>query len=108
MTPSDVMRNAAEYLETHGWMTGVSGVMDTQPQRCAVGALYAGMGVSFLDRCGHPNKDAVQAAHSHLDAVLMTPDGGAATWNDQPERTAEEVIAKLREVADALEADRGE
>lgn len=91
MTPAEVLRKAAEYLETHGWMQGDYGVPGGPS--CLLGAMRK------TTRATTPDYDiAYWAIRKSVGGRLPVE------WNDQPGRTAEEVIAKLREVADQLDA----
>jgi hypothetical protein len=125
-SPAEVLRAAALYLERHGWNQdtyyppGTAGHCLTPPA-CALGAL--GMVVY-----GHPvtepesesNPDFRQldraraALREHLEThglavtgPMWTWDDGEpdpvtiADWNDEPDRTQNEVITALNAAADA-------
>lgn len=85
MTPADVLDAAADLLESDGWIQGEE---QTEHGRCVVGALVGSVGeeASLRTFC---------AAHDLL-AVRVGP---VPLWNDEPERTADEVIETLRKVA---------
>jgi ATP:corrinoid adenosyltransferase len=83
------LREAADLLATDGWVQGVP--EDDQGRHCAAGAIEAvtgdGTGKNFA-----VSGTAMVAVADHL-GIRITD------WNDQPGRTAEEVIAVLRETA---------
>lgn len=91
MTAKDTLLRAAELLERDGWCRGNS--IDRQGRRCAMGAINSashepGSGTAW---------DRFDQAADRLQTYLgrtHVPD-----WNDHPERTAEQVIAALREAA---------
>jgi hypothetical protein len=128
ITPADILRGAATYLETHGWTQHVyyapePGYNDGRPCQpfppaCADGAL--GMATygyrSFIpsDNLGNPAfplyRDAADFLGDYLERTehtltlkLASDDWAVAdlfTWNDTDGQTAEHVIATLRAAAD--------
>jgi hypothetical protein len=82
---ADRLRAAADLLATNGWIQGQPS--DEHDRYCMVGA------VNVVTDDADVYQDAIRVIHEHLD------NWGIAQWNDQPERTAEEVIAVLRETA---------
>lgn len=114
-TPADILRGAAHYLRSHGWVQGVLYANTTAltPPACALGALgMAAFGEPILvppptDRPGwHEHRQAANALHDYLD---LPGDGDAVdftigTWNDTPGRTVDQVIAALLATADEWEA----
>jgi membrane-bound lytic murein transglycosylase B len=124
LTPADVLRGAASYLQSHGWhqhdlYAPNSGV--PFPPACAIGAIYA---AAF----GHPTTSGEAADHPHLpvarnaigvladhltgtgitpastadpDALAYADQHGAAydtitAWNDTDGQTGQHVIRQLR------------
>lgn len=82
-----VLLDAADYIEKHGWCQG--NYCDPLGRVCALGALN-------IVSCGIPNHTegiAINAAIRLMWNLRITQ------WNDHPERTKEEVIAALRKVA---------
>ena len=108
MTPADVLRRAADYIAEHGWKRGDMG--DHGGPRCAVGALHSAVGAQDYSHLGDDSERLVEAAWTL--AEVRIPCQSLSRWNDQPHRTAEEVISTLRTVASRLDAhpgrDRGE
>ena len=114
----DLLRAAADVLERYGWGQGriMKAGLTGQPIFCLAGAIsYAAMQDrmphaqfsedSFILHIRNGDKkheinEALQAVSSNL--YLYGKDTLTAwKWNDATGRTKEEVIAKLREVADA-------
>lgn len=93
----DVLRRAADLLKERGWFQGkdFNGDVDYREKMCASRAICAASPVVGLTE-----------AHRRL---IMALGGGANAshccvifdWNDAPERTAAEVIATLRAVAES-------
>ena len=91
VTDADVLNRAAELIETVGWCQGTYGGRDVG-HFCLVGAVDEAMwelrGLEFfydLFELPLPTYFGKQSPHH---------------WNDRPERTREEVVAKLRELAE--------
>ncbi|MGW4499488.1 DUF6197 family protein [Micromonospora sp. NPDC004336] len=120
VTPADLLRMAALYLRRHGWHQGTYyTTTDTlTPPACAVGAIgMAAAGRPLL----HPvlltqaDEDtyhrAIAALVDHLDdyapvfhvdedGYLLDEHTSPYSWNDDPTRTAEQVITALLAAAD--------
>lgn len=81
----DVLLGAAEVIAERGWCQGR--YLDSSGAVCIEGSL----------------RRAAQPSHDHLFEACLAVDRNVGrdivAWNDAPGRTAEEVIAKLREVA---------
>jgi hypothetical protein len=92
-TPStaDVLNQAADYLEQHGWIQGGLGTPDGP--RCVAGA------IGGLERG--------RFCEAWLAFTRYLKPEHPATWNDAPGRTKGEVVAALRAAA-LLEAGRNE
>jgi hypothetical protein len=111
MTPADILRGAARYLETHGWHQGAlyAGSSHT-PAACAIGAI--GM-IACGGRLAPTNprgaRPTYRAATTALHTYLHTATGGqhrrVSDWNDASGRTAAEVIAALRGAAEQYDQD---
>ncbi len=89
MTAAEVARKAADLLERDGWCQGR--LVGNKGDHCILGALDA------VD----PSEDA-RFLKATSDFILRVK-GAVTLWNDAPERTANEVIALLRQVATELE-----
>ncbi len=90
MTAAEVARKAADLLERDGWCQGK---FRNSGAHCVVAALTA------VDDWSAPEQAAVRRrlrVHAGTEWLV--------NWNDAPERTADEVIALLRQVATELEA----
>jgi hypothetical protein len=118
-TPADLLRGAADYLETHGWHQRA--VYDRRgdsatPPACAMGALYlvAYGDLATADDVGYEVdltpavRDALRLLSAHVvDTTGRYPDhdfGEYQTvigdWNDEDRRTITDVTAALRAAAD--------
>ena len=113
LTPADILRCAARYLELHGWNQGTyyAPTEDNPfPPACVDGAIgMAAYGrVTFLALA--PDRDpafrdytrAVTYLVDYLDLNTFTgcDNPNPFDWNDRPTRTAEQVITTLRAAAD--------
>ncbi len=106
MTPQEMLQEAADYLAEHGWCQGNffennDESLDVCAGRgnaaCAIGALHA-VRVRKLRVLGVPVYtgivgDAAGLLSTYLDYIPVP------AWNDDPERTAEDVILALRRAA---------
>jgi hypothetical protein len=125
-TPAGVLRDAADYIEAHGWHQGslydwLTDADVTLPPACAAGALYhVGWGydrpTDWVEESLHPRRTVTFAAFRLLAGYLV--DTGATTvplphaeilaayeeviggWNDHDDRTITEVTQTLRGAAD--------
>lgn len=89
----ELLLAGADYLEEHGHTK--STICDLEGRVCAVGALI----YAAKDRDNHKlRKQALGLVEIELG---RPPLGGGfvVCWNNQPERTGQEVIDKFREVA---------
>lgn len=89
VSPADVLNRAADLIEEKGLAKRVFAAADGS--HCAWGAmLEAGYALGEL---------SLEAAETLMLAVV--PRGESIPfWNDRPERTQAQVVAKLREAAD--------
>lgn len=88
METNDVLNQAADYLQEHGWIQG--GLGKPGGPRCAMGALKSVLGeTSVIEFVAYP---PYRALRRHVG-------GFVSDWNDAPERTADQVIATLRAAA---------
>jgi hypothetical protein len=84
---ADVLDGAAELIEYCGWTQNQFGTL--REGLCVSGALNA-------MPAGFDNGEARYFFYSRLHEQLNTD---AVTWNDQSDRTEQDVIDKLREIA---------
>lgn len=87
-----ILLRAAELLEHDGWCQGY--LRDDFGRMCASGAI----GAAIEEMCpvdGDPDtwEDVACRVARHVGARMLT------AWNDESERTKDEVIAALRQVA---------
>jgi hypothetical protein len=125
-TPADLLRGAADYLETHGWHQGA--VYNRRghpitPPACAMGALYL---VAYGDLFTAENvgyevemtpavRDALRLLSAHVvDTTGRYPDHDFAEyrtvigdWNDDDRRTITDVTTALRTAADTWDTVHG-
>jgi hypothetical protein len=123
-TPAQLLRAAADYLDTHGWHQGsrydFSGELMPTPAACAVGALcITTYGNVMADLIHRPEPTPAQWAAlvgvfrvftDYLTGAETRPvcpedvddvyEGIIGGWNDAPDRTATEVTTALRAAAD--------
>lgn len=97
-TVAEVLRRAADILDENGWGQGWLIDPDGGSCACAVGAIQLASGMTPQEiRYGGLTKELAVRATRFFSAVLKST---VSAWNDEPGRTAEEVIAKLREAAE--------
>jgi hypothetical protein len=107
-TPARVLRNAALYLERHGWIQGAyydgtSGVFT--PAACLVGAIgmvcYGGPVDAPAQHFDDPGFLDFEEAVLHLDRYLLVEDGSESyEFNDAKGRRVADVTYVLRQAAD--------
>ncbi|MER5335161.1 DUF6197 family protein [Micromonospora sp. NPDC002717] len=121
VTPADLLRMAALYLRRHGWHQGTYYAKNTDtltPPACAVGAIgMAAAGRPLLHPVMLTQADegtyhrAIAALVDYLDdyapvfhvdedGYLLDEHTSPYSWNDDPARTAEQVITALLAAAD--------
>ncbi len=117
VTPADILRGAARYLEIHGWTQRdhYSNQGGPFPPACALGAIGMaahGRLVALPCNSGPGRSDARRARQyltdylTDLGTITAPADDWDTTpatvydWNDRDEQTAETVIATLRAAAD--------
>lgn len=114
-TPAEILRCAATYIRRHGWHQGDAFAADTDqlfPPACALGAIHAAVtGTATLSLKGSDvaslrGAERVLAAHLHVDLDRLDTDQPfdlIGDWNDEPDRTAAQVVAALHEAAEDWE-----
>ncbi|MCM0675101.1 hypothetical protein NCC78_10420, partial [Micromonospora phytophila] len=121
VTPADLLRCAALYLRRHGWHQGTYYATTTDtltPPACAAGAIgiaCAGHRVEHFSQLdGGTLADYLATigvfvdyldAHAPVffideDGYLLDEHTSPYSWNDDPARTAEQVVAALEAAAD--------
>lgn len=94
-----LLADAADYIEEHGHCKGE--LEDGQGRVCAIGALSATRREAV--RCGAvalQDHSSRQAAQYLIEQTLVGgPSWHIVSWNNHPDRTAQEVIDRFREVA---------
>lgn len=97
MSTSDVLRKAADVIRERGWNQGHFETLGGRV--CVLGAINVACGL---------DADSMKLPLSYLDAeaalraVLPVP--WPSEWNDERDRTAEEVIAALLKAAEQVSA----
>ncbi len=94
MTAAEVARKAADLLERDGWCQGL---FRDGTRRCLSAAITAAVADVSAPRRDIADEVVRDALRRHTG---MT----STRWNDAPERTGDDVIALLRQVANELEA----
>jgi hypothetical protein len=93
MTTKEVLMNAASIVE-RGWCQDRYNDGD---RSCAKGAIYRAAREARVDFL--PVLKALAAVLPQGDPELLCP---IALWNDAPERTQAEVVAAMRQAAEAI------
>lgn len=88
-----VFNLAADIIEHNGHIKGIFTDKDTGAC-CLVGAVYVA-----CDELGVPRDGAVHLIVSEFETVTGNT-RGPYLWNDAPERTPQEVISVLRQIAE--------
>lgn len=115
MSTSEILTRAADLIEERGhakdWYCDESGAL------CIVGAMCAAVGIEpepYTATDGTEegwstwgsNWQQVRAAQERFERLAGLPVGhDAPSWNDREETTGAEVVAKLREAAEAARAE---
>ncbi|MEV5764832.1 hypothetical protein AB0L34_09695 [Micromonospora sp. NPDC052213] len=121
VSPADLLRMAALYLRRHGWHQGTYYAKNTDtltPPACAVGAIgiaCAGRRVDHFYSLDFDTQVTFRTAvgvftaflddHEPIcaideDGFLIDEHTSPYSWNDDPGRTAEQVITALETAAD--------
>ncbi|MFE9916615.1 hypothetical protein ACFYPG_15810 [Micromonospora sp. NPDC005553] len=132
VTPADLLRMAALYLRRHGWHQGTYYAHTTDtltPPACAAGAIGIACAGHTVEHFSQLDPDALADYLSALgvfvdyldttapvffvdeDGYLLDEHTSPYSWNDDPARTAEQVITALTAAAtewDSLRTTGGE
>lgn len=93
-TVSEILDAAADLIEPEGaWTQGYFGMWDGSTCFCAVGAIGRAAGFRRID-------EAENWVEANAADLLGMGWFGLEDWNDRPDRTQAEVVAKLREAAE--------
>jgi hypothetical protein len=95
---ADVYEKAAEYLEEYGWIQGDLGHQGGP--RCFVGALRSAN--EALETQARIMAEDVLELSNHCYIRICSCGGAMAMWNDEEDRTSDEVINTLRALANKL------
>lgn len=103
MTPQELLNNAAALLEEHGHIKYHRGGPETG--MCALGALSYATNCTGLADSNPVMREAVKLVVETTPEVAAVQawslEGKLATWNNEPERTGDEVTALFKTVASA-------
>jgi hypothetical protein len=117
-TPADTLRAAAKYLRRHGWIQHryYADLHSPSPAACTLGALYivthgqptAEPYVDVFDDTGHADA-YIQFVNAEFTLSLFlglhrSDRTGVHEWNDEPDRTAADVILALLNAAEDFNA----
>ncbi|MFF0350583.1 hypothetical protein ACFYP0_23080 [Micromonospora arida] len=132
VTPADLLRMAALYLRRHGWHQGTYYAHTTDtltPPACAAGAIGIACAGHTVEHFSQLDPDALADYLTALgvfvdyldttapvffvdeDGYLLDEHTSPYSWNDDPTRTAEQVITALTAAAtdwDSLRKAEGE
>ena len=111
MNTSEVLNRAADLIEERGWVRGSKGwgIFRDDSPLCLEGGILAALGVKWddVDLSEFVECPAYRAVESYL-GIDFDPNGDLIEiwqWNDEDQRTANEVIEVLRACA-VIEASR--
>lgn len=85
LTPEEILARAADLLETRGWCQGT--MRAPSGQLCVMGSIREASRFMSLFLAQRQATDALSRE---------IQDSEPTNWNDQPDRTVEEVISSLR------------
>lgn len=94
---AEVARLAADVLEDYGWCQG--GLMDEEGRACLIESLY----LASAKLC-QPPWSMSSAPYRAFAEYLGVDRWRISNWNDEPQRTVEQVTKELRGFAELLEA----
>jgi hypothetical protein len=94
MTPSEILLKAADLLAERGWTQGQ--LVSAGGRVCALGAIRIACTGTIDVLPGLSLGDAGNSASRRLETYVGC---WIASWNDAPERTAEDVILAMKRVA---------
>ena len=113
ISPATILRGAAQYLTAHGWTQGAYYADITQPfpAACVTGAIAMAAYGRTTPYPSHTNAPGVRDYRRAVDALAdyldleghYDPDSDIVlpfSWNDDPDRTAEQVISTLHAAAE--------
>lgn len=114
-TVADILREAAQYLQRHGWTQGqyYTDPTSPHPKACALGAIAAVIygEIHIEPDLGHRCAEPVEAFDNYLYDSHQTRMGFGeshdtiADWNDKPDRTTQHVITALEAAAHQWEGE---
>lgn len=105
MRTSEILRKAADEIRRRGWHQGDYAADYVDLENCSVCALGALAAVEF----GTPVPPQIAPPAPYVRSAIwaledVTDEAYIDKWNDDPERTVDEVLAKFEEAAQAAEA----
>lgn len=99
----DIFQGAAADIEKYGWCQESDS--DEALHLCMRGAIKTQLSWHDFEAAMQLSEEAYAVVAPLLDvASRYSPEDKVTYWNDMEGRTVDEVIAKLREAADAAEA----
>jgi hypothetical protein len=103
-TPADILRAAARYIERYGWTQRVFHRPVTgqaMPAACVAGAICMVLNGQPVMPAGPDADWALNIFEDYLFTEGRLGDNGCVdSWNDEPGRTANHVVAMLHAAAD--------
>jgi hypothetical protein len=98
---AEVLRRAAEYMSERGW---IQGKLQTENGVCAMGAIHnvlcEMMSKPHSEEGARLERVAVTMMSGYLNVGSSPVVNHIPSWNDAPDRTAEDVILALKHSAD--------
>ena len=103
MKSSNILEDAADYIEQHGWCQqdyfNANGNVCTQGAIMAVRTRYEADNINIYSTSNDIDT-ITEAFLEALDQVSLFVGDAVSLWNDDPDRTKEEVVKTLRKVAE--------
>jgi hypothetical protein len=98
---AEVLRRAAEYMSERGW---IQGKLQNENGVCAMGAIHnvlcEMMSKPYSEEGARLERVAVTMMSGYLNVGISNTVNHIPSWNDAPDRTAEDVILALKHSAD--------
>jgi hypothetical protein len=99
---AEVLRRAAEYMSEHGW---IQGRLQNENGVCAMGAISNALrdvmhNHPYNEEGARLERIAVTMMSGYLNVGISSHVNHIPSWNDAPDRTAEDVILALKHSAD--------
>jgi hypothetical protein len=95
----EILLKAADVIEARGWIQGAYAHTDGV---CALGAIAVAVGIGTSTAAIITNRTCCKVVEDFERWLGLADNADVTGWNDEDDRTAEQVTAVLRECAAAL------